>query len=439
MQIISSDPSNNGVGVYLDSPITLTFDNPIEASFANSSFFQIYKTNEEGTEFYSQIGLNFNIDGNKLVITPMVIMQATSYYMLIVLGGTDGIADVSGTNLSDNYTLKYRTGSDIKPGGTVIIEQPIGSSDPFVPTQNNSVQTGSIDLFVQSGEVPINFITSIPSNQSIGVTSLDKIILIYDSQVSDQISSDVFTGRWATLPVDRDPLGERSIKATSVQVVGNRIAFTIEDLSAIFTSGTVNTEFVFTLPMYTVKGTTKTGYDTTDHRIRFAGKLEPLYATPDQIKKRLTGFGDTYNLDVSDYDLYKLIHEKSSLLKYVYNIPAITQADLIRLNNSTICLVLKDLVGLGTLLNGNIKSRQILQDTVVYENESASDILEKLAKCVQENTPEVATTDVQVPMAIHGIKSGEALNATVGRDTKELGISRRSMGSFDDNMFYNYR
>ena len=76
-------------------------------------------------------------------------------------------------------------------------------------------------------------------------------------------------------------------------------------------SGMINTEYTFTIAANIVKGVNKKQYDPFHHTIKFMGKLTPLYATPEQIKIRLSAWNYNLEPDMIDYELYKLIHEKS--------------------------------------------------------------------------------------------------------------------------------
>ena len=443
MNIQSTVPVNNGIGVYLDAPITITFDTQLEASYATSSFFMMYRSDASYTNYYELIGLTITVDGMTLTLTPMVSLQQSSYYMLLVLGGPDGVKGIDGTPLPDNASVLFRTGTMLSPTATPITDVEV---EPQVYIDATSTEVhriiDSTDLFVQSGDIPIVYITSVPGNQNVGVTSVQKLVLIYDSEIDPAIDPGLLTGRWSELPIDPDPLTDKYITSQNVTVTGNKAVFDLPDMSTYLPSGSVNTEFTFTVPMYAIKGAQKKGYDTIEHRIKFAGKLEPLFATPDQIRKRLSGWSDQFNVLINDYDLYKLIHEKSCILQYVYELTPTTTADLIRLNQSTICMVLRDIVGMGTLLNGNIKARQILQDTITYENVDPATVLSELSKCINENTPEVITYDgVQMAMVVTGIKSGTALENSSGKSTKEIGVSKRAFYetlNYHDNLLDSY-
>jgi hypothetical protein len=78
-----------------------------------------------------------------------------------------------------------------------------------------------------------------------------------------------------------------------------------------------------------------------------------------------------------------------------------------------VCLVLRDLFGLGFFLAPNVKSRSLLQTSVSYYDMDLGSVLSNIDDCIRENNP--ISSGV-----IAGIKSGNIMN----RPTKRYGTYR---------------
>jgi hypothetical protein len=148
---------------------------------------------------------------------------------------------------------------------------------------------------------------------------------------------------------------------------------------------TSNKEFILRIAPNIVKGTHRQSVDTEYHEIRFTGPLSPVWALPEQIKKRLAAFLDSVTVPISDYDLYKLILEKSMYVRDVLHITA-TPENILQINKLVICLVLKDLFVNGTVINGQIKSRELLNTRIEYYKPDSADALKQLDDCINDGS-----------------------------------------------------
>lgn len=408
-----SSPENNDGNVYIDSNIRLQFSNNIEPSFISDEYFKLYRTNEDITEFYENIGCEFESTPEGLIIiNPLINLNQLSYYILLISGGGSGIEDISGDTLESNLTLTFRTNDSLSPvqDPDAIIENInlyIDGNDGDGTNLNPST-----DLFQNTGQsAPIVFLSSNPSDGAVGVKSIDSIIFKYNDVISGSIPIDGMIGTYNTLPFDLDPFADRVIAPVNVEVVNNIIRFQIGELPSI-----VNTEYTFTLSSDIVKGINRQGYDPNQRVIKFITPLEPLFAVPHQIQSRLKSFNQSINLDISTYNLYKLIHEVSMRLVHDYNIQ-INQDNLMSVNRLTICMVLMELLISDMFRGPSIKSRSLLATRVDYYAHDNRKIEDLLNDCINDSIKEVAPGMEGVQI---GIKSGNRMN----RPTKNYGVYR---------------
>ena len=399
-------PENNSTGNYTDYSIFVQFSKQIEGSYLNSDFFKLYKTNETQTEFDSMVDLTFQQDGTTVEINPSIVLESNTFYLLIITGGVDGIKSIDSDTLESNLVLFYSTGDGVGP-----------STLPTIDTNNNVFgdNAPSYDVFADSGATsPISFIGSIPANKSVGILDLDRIIFYYNDTIAsgELIPVNSYSLRRSLLPVDPDPFTDNSIPVTAAPS-GDSLVF-----STAYSGELENYEFTMRLRPLAVRGVNRMARDTYEHAIKFTGPLNPVYASPDQIIRRLTGYGvDSEDIDF-EYDIWKLIHEVSTWVREVYA-DMIGSASIIKINKLTVCLVLKEMLLRGTLFEGGIKLRQLLATKVEYETMDWDRIASELDSCIKESTPEGRGT------VLTCIKSGTALrNTGRGRDTKSYGITR---------------
>jgi len=425
INVLSSVPTQDSDGHYIDDPIYIQFDQEIEASHLVDTYFKVWRCNADQTAFYDQLALVITkdtVDPRIVCLRPLGPFQPDMYYIVVVTGEEEGIASVGGDYLGSNFTLFFESGSTVRPAGTSVTSAGIDGIDIFVDGSQGlrssanagSYQRPSSDVFTASGETaPIALVRTIPGDRSVGVRSLSNMIFYYNDIVASGVPTNALIGRYRDLPVDMDPFADHTIRASGIVTAGNSVAFNIENDMA----DTTNREFVFTLASYKVRGTSRRAYDTVQHTVRFMGPLSPLYATPDQVSLRLKAFNTDAVIGVSDYELYKLIHEKSTWITEVMGI-TMTPANRMQINRLVICMVLLEMVNLGLLLTGGgIKSRTLILTSVVYESYKPSDMAAPLQACINNTTNELGGDYVTV---LTGIKSGSAL----GREGKTYGVYR---------------
>lgn len=408
LTLVSSVPASLAGGVYLDDPLILTFSDVLAAATVTGDMFRLYRTDETLSEVYDAFAVVVSqdaVDGRIVTLTHSAAFLPETYYVLSVVGGTDGVRTISDDTLEGNLVLQFRTGTTIRPVSATpsdIGEVQIQVGGVDVP--NTVVVNPSNDLFSSSGDAaPIALLSTIPAHQSVGIKDIAAVVLTYNDDIATHPATNVFSLEWHTVPIDLDPFADNRITVTSSTVSGRQINLDVED-----TTDTVNREYVLRVSANIVKGVNRKAYDGDSHEIRFMGPLTPLYALPEQVRRRLASFIDGASVKVSDYELYKLIHEKSLWLRDELKMPVDT-LNLTAANRIVICMVLKELFTYGAILGGQIKSRELLLTRIEYNPTNMSDAVDALDACIKEGL--AAITDMQHAWDVHaGIRGVNYLN-----------------------------
>lgn len=410
LYVTDTNPSNGSTGAYLDDDIEITFDQQVESSYLSSTFMKMYKTNA-GMTTYEALACTYTGSGTVVSINPTVNLEAAQYYMLVLVGGPTGIKAVNGDEMEENYVLSFKAGSTVRP--TTGVTTNISHVDIWVDadhTDDEQQSAASTDLFTtgeDQSQMPIVLLSTIPANHSVGVYNLSRIIFTYDDTIAYGAPMEALTGRYSDLPIDADPMGVRSVEISGVVVEQNSLYYDIETLEA---ADTLNREYTFTLSPNVVRGENKQGFDPEKHTIKFMGRLTPLYATPEQIRIRLSAWHTGLDTGLIDYDLYKLIHEKSLWTEVRLGTPATTD-ELIERNKLVICLVLYEMFAFGNMFGGNIKSRTLLMTQVQYYDVDHEKVLDELDDCIRGS---LATTEYSSTIQ-SGIKSGKHIFSRQGK------------------------
>lgn len=421
--VTRTTPVNNSTDVYTDYSIFIEFDKAIEGSYLNIDYFKIYRTNQPMTEFYEAMDLTVSQNGSTVEINPSLILVERSYYVVIVTGGTEGIRSLDNDTLDSNVVISYMTGNGVGPLTNVNI-----NTNPSVSAFEN--QTGYANYLIRSGEMlgstdvftgtntmrPISFVGSIPENKSVGITSVDRLILYYNDLIDSgsTIPPNSYGLKVSTVPIDNDPF-VNNILSGDLSVYQDQLIF-----DTTFTETTTNREFTFRIQPLVVRGVTMRGRDPRAHVIKFMGPLSPVFATPDQIIRRLVGYGINSNDIDFEYDLWKVIHEVSLYVSEIYA-DLMNTASINIINRLTICLVLRELLMRGAMFEGGIKMRQLLATKVEYMATDWGAVSDELDRCVNESLP--ASSGISSTIMIN-VKSGNSLMNMRGDTSKLYGVHR---------------
>jgi hypothetical protein len=409
--VTSTSPLALSSGLYLDDSITVTFSNQLEASYLNMTYFKLYRTDALYKSYYELINITVSQTGNVVTVNPSINLTALNYYMLLIMGNTSGVTDIGGDKLASNYVLKFQAGEEVRPV-TLPVET---ASDIPVVINGSSISEipRSTDLFSLSGDsVPISVTGISPADLSLGVSNIDKITFTFNDTVNSAVSKNALTGYYNDIPFDMNPFSDHTITPTAVTVSGSTVSFTIPEITT-----DVNKEYHFTLLSNSVKGVNKQAYNTDDVEMKFTGALTPILATPDQIINRLKGFDDSVSINITKYEIYKLILEKSK--EIISKIKVDISDDMAALlNRLIVCMILKDIITMGAISRGAIKSRELLATKVEYYNFDPSSATGALDDCIKDTINDLQGTlgsNIRI-----GIKSGN----NMVRPTKDYQVYR---------------
>lgn len=400
-------PENQGIDFYIDDNLYVIFSREIEVSYISSDYFKLYKTNSDMSMFESAISTTISKDNTKIIIDPDVNLVPTSYYVVILVGENSGITAVDGKKLEKNYTIFFKTNISARPD--VPVETQISSVDLWVDADHtDDQQPPSTNLFSSYETSDIVLLSTIPTNHSVGVHDIKRVQFRYNDDIANSVPEGALRGQWSSLPIDEDPFGDRNINISGIVVNNNLL---IGNFEPITQDDSLNKEYTFTLSSNVVQGVNKTNWDSNTHIIKFIGKLSPLYATPDQIKRRLEAWENNMSSNILDYDLYKLIHEKSLWTDNELKSTPVGTSELIQRNNLVICLILYEIIAFGYSLGGDIKSRTLLQTQVEFYRTDYSSVIDELQKCIKSGlSPSGSNVSVYT-----GIKSGSHIISRHGK------------------------
>lgn len=412
MVVISTYPSAGGKA-YLDDSIIVRFDEPIEGSYASDSYFLLYRTSPDGQQYYSQVQRTVSQNDIEVIIKPSTNLDPASAYVLIVVGGSNGVQSTTGSKLASNFTLSFSVENAFSPSAPVTTTIPATAENVLV---DGDIVTGyaldetqpSNDVFVSPYDASHTMVIStFPSSYAIGVGEIDSISLTCNGTV---VSGSVPEGAVAigvyTLPIDPDPFSRLNVPF-SVVYSGN--TFSIELSEPIDMQ---NKEMVITIQpgFITVDGKTP---DPVGYEIRFIGTLSPFYATPDYIRRKFSLFGIA-EFPLKLYDLVKIIHDKSLMVASIIG-AGVTSEMLPTLSELITCLILKDMFVIGYATGGRLKSRELLATRVVYDNASLKDTRDAIDDCINSSLDSIGVNEIKT-----AIKS----RVWLPRESKTYGIYR---------------
>jgi len=415
--VVSTTPATGVTGHYIDHSIFIQFSAELEASYLDASYFKIYRVNASHTTFYEMLATAITKSGVVVEVNPTANLRPSEHYALIVVGGTAGIKSIGSDTMAANFVMYLQAGLTVAPSS---------AAPEIVPTvvlytdgdQRDNAYEPSSDVFAASGEdAAISLVSTFPQDKSVGVTTLEHLVFLYNDDIDTTISIPInaLSGRYNDLPMDLDPFGDRSLTITGVVASGDQVTFDISGSLEM-----ANREYKFTLAPGVVKGLEREGYDQRTHEVKMLGPLSPVYALPDQILSRITGWEAEVDSSITNYEIWKLILEASLWVRDVYG-ATMTAENMTQVNKLTICLVLRDMFLRGFLLSGGIRSRTLLAVRVDYNSPDWGTITAELEKCIRDSTPDTGTGMGGVHI---GIKSGRSLNNNAGFDTKQYGIYR---------------
>ena len=121
--VVSTTPASGVTGHFIDHSIYVQFSKEIEGSYLSSDYFKIYRTNASHTAYYELVASVVTKDGVTVQVNPTGNLRPTEYYMMIVVGGTQGVKDISTDTLAANYIMYWQTASlyNTPPCGAIYV------------------------------------------------------------------------------------------------------------------------------------------------------------------------------------------------------------------------------------------------------------------------------------------------------------------------------
>ncbi len=162
-QILSVSPSSAATGVLVNQVISGTFNEAIQASTINAATVLLNITGGNavpGTVQYDAGSRSFSF-------APSSLLQTQTSYTVTVLGGANGVKDLAGNPLANNYTWSFTTEAEPDQTAPVVINNfPVNeavsvSAGTQIYVEFNedllasSVQAGSVEL-LNASATPLN-------------------------------------------------------------------------------------------------------------------------------------------------------------------------------------------------------------------------------------------------------------------------------------------
>ena len=129
--VLSASPANNATAVNTNSPVTVVFNEPVNAATVNSSTIEL--RNSSGTLVSSTI--SYNTATNTATLDPYSSLAYSTVYTAKVKGGAAGVKDIAGNAMVSDYISSFTTVNEPLPdptqgpGGPILVVS--STSNPF--------------------------------------------------------------------------------------------------------------------------------------------------------------------------------------------------------------------------------------------------------------------------------------------------------------------
>jgi len=319
-------PVNSSLDVAINAFIKLPFNTEVDSAYLQDAiigdFFQLY---EKSTFIKQGIVAGKTADNNlNVYISPLIPFKKNTEYILVILGGSNGIKNTLAEPMAQNYALEFTTGISVDIDSIVITDLIVdftttGTSSPTTPTEetinfqdvNNSIgsETGiyiydAVGMDIEDG---LFLEYSSPSNGNTGVVGFQKLNMYFSENIID-VYSDEIKIKKTTLPFETDIFGNHDLSIQSKTITNNKLELLLDETGIDITK---NKEYTVLVPKGTFKQATNPTVKNDNIIVRFSGPLSPMLSTPDYVKNLVLGFTDGYLNDLTDYDIFKTLHINS--------------------------------------------------------------------------------------------------------------------------------
>lgn len=310
--VTATSPQNGATEIYINTPITVTFDSNMNPVFINTSTFVIYDANLHlvpGT-------VSFDTINNIATFTPTEPLLSRALYTVVLVGGTNGIQTVPDPVFNNiGYLVNYSWTFTTNDGRFLV--PPIQLAPSGTPT--GIIYPSGVNYFTQFSVLstrPSNRETSLdPSgiytdingfptitvcfNKPVDPTSLNATGLYCFTQAPVIVANDVLQDPWGPNNINLSNSGTWTAVLWQATFTFNSPSYFVD-----------NEQITVTIPsnIASTDGTTL----GTPYSFYFTTTYSPLYAGPSRIRV------DLGNLiaDVPDDTIYRLLYHNSLMANY---------------------------------------------------------------------------------------------------------------------------
>ncbi len=448
-------PVNSSLDVAINAYIKLPFNTEVDSAYLQDTivgdFFQLY---EKATFIKQGLKAGKTIDNNlDVYITTLNPFKTNTEYILLVLGGANGIKNTLGETLSINYALEFTTGisvdiESIEITDIIVDFTTVGSTSPTDNNTNltinfqdinNSIgdETGTYiydapGLIVEDG-LYIDY--SSPSNGTTGVSGFQKMNLYFSENIIDNYSDEIRIKK-TELPFESDIFGNHDLSIQTKTLLNNKFEMLVDETGLNITS---NKEYTVIIPKGTFKQLDNPTVKNNDIIIKFSGPLSPMLSTPEYVKQIVIGFNDGYLDELTDYDIFKTLHINSKEVLLLLGI-FLDYTDVNRLywlTRYVTCKTALDLVtgpfGKG---KGTVTQRTVLgQSTSWALNTNTTSKYSPLEECIRNALRNLGVGSIGTNVGVKSIDSPYYPNRT-RVERKNPPLYKPNPKPFDGEYFY---
>ena len=148
--VSSVSPVNNASGVSIDTNVTVTFSEAMDATTINATTIEL----RDPANTLVSASVTYNSTTRTATLDPSASLAYSTAYTATVKGGTSGVKDIAGNPLASNYTWSFTTGSAGSDpgqgsGGPILVIA--SSSNPFSRYYAEILRTEGFNSFWVAG------------------------------------------------------------------------------------------------------------------------------------------------------------------------------------------------------------------------------------------------------------------------------------------------
>lgn len=308
--VLNTNPQNSQTEVYINQPITVTFDSNMNPAFITTGTFVVYG---QGLAIVPGV-VTYNVAAMTATFTPTQPFLIRAIYQVILVGGSNGMQTIPDSlgNISylANYNFSFTTNDGrfyvtpptLAPSGTPTVPYPSGvnyyTQFSVISTtpSNQQSQLNPSGIYTNINGLPT---FTICFNKPVNIDSLMGSGVFCNMQNPTIIVENIFQDPWGGYPVDLSTSGTWS--GTLWQVT-----FTFNSPSYFYT----NEQVTVTIPQstYSTDGTSM----AVPYTFYFTTQMNPLYAGPNRVRMELGNI----IADIPDDTIYRVMCHNSIMANW---------------------------------------------------------------------------------------------------------------------------